>query len=77
MYINERKDLSSSNEFLSADLRWSAPSNRFGVLEKYKVYYRTSQFPPDQWNMSEVDPHTRQFILEHLKINETYTFQVR
>lgn len=75
VYINERKDLSSSNEFLSADLRWSAPSNRFGVLEKYKVYYRTSQFPPDQWNMSEVDPHTRQFILEHLKINETYTFQ--
>ncbi|CAI9740160.1 proto-oncogene tyrosine-protein kinase ROS-like isoform X2, partial [Octopus vulgaris] len=76
VYINKRKELQSSEEFLSADLRWSAPNNRFGVLEKYKVFYQTDS-SSSQWQQTDIEPHTRQFITERLGANRTYTFKIQ
>uniref|UniRef100_A0A0L8G0C2 Fibronectin type-III domain-containing protein n=1 Tax=Octopus bimaculoides TaxID=37653 RepID=A0A0L8G0C2_OCTBM len=76
VYINKRKELQSSEEFLSADLRWSAPNNRFGVLEKYKVFYQTDS-SSSQWQQTDIEPHTRQFIAERLGANRTYTFKIQ
>ncbi|GAB1609056.1 proto-oncogene tyrosine-protein kinase ROS-like isoform X2, partial, partial [Argonauta hians] len=74
VYINERKELQSSEEFLSADLRWSPPDNRFGVLHKYKVLYKIDK---SQLIETEIEPNTRQFVVERLIANRTYTFTIQ
>ncbi|XP_060592485.1 proto-oncogene tyrosine-protein kinase ROS-like isoform X2 [Ruditapes philippinarum] len=75
VYVTQRKNAALSKLTLAADFRWSEPAQLNGVLSKQIVWYWQSD-KPSMKSTTPLPQSARHFILDDLKGNVTYFFQV-
>ena len=75
VYVTQRKNAASSKVTLAADFRWSEPESINGILSHQHVFYWMSS-EPHQVSSTTLSSSARHFILDGLRGNTTYFFQV-